>query len=413
MRSFSKICSPFSKLKECSTAQAINISGYPTGNGHKSPCNRDRFFGTYKSPKACQVATENVKQDIYDSSGNLLNNGTPGTPGKKYRRPQATSQLLDAPDILTDLPEKLIDINQKDNSLAIALGSNVYIYHNNDVNVLMEGNIPINGVCWVGDDLAISGNGHIELWDVQQKQVYQNLRDHDDRAVAMSVYENRFATGGADGLIYMYDLRDHNCQRMNAHRNSEVCALKWSLDGNTLASSGMDGVVNVIGKKKKKYTHKSPVLSFEWMNSGILITGENSPDGAIHAFHTRSDDPEKTIYSGSPVTGISMTEQWGLLVSHSDDRGTWDVWAPDLSKKVTEFQSHRAGILNMCANIDGSFVATISSDESLCVWDLKPSVLTPIKSPRLSISNHSPGYRNSLPISRTSTHTLSEYPSVR
>lgn len=398
----SPVNSPFSKMKECSSMQAINISGYPIGNGHKSPCTRDRFVGTYKSPKRCSSVNENIMQDL-DGCNMTLGGSTMGTPKKAYKRPQATPKLLDAPDISTDFPEKLIDINQNNNSLAVALGSSIYIYKDNDVNVLMEGNTQINGVCWVGDDLAISGDGHIELWDVNQKTVFQSFRDHHNRAVAMSTYGNRFATGGADGIIYLYDLRVQNCQRMNAHPNCEVCALSWSLDGNTLASSGTDNYVNIIGRKNMRYRHNAPVQSLAWMNSGILITGERGDDGAIHSFHTRSDDPEKVTYSGSPVTGIAMTEQWGLIVSHFDSKGTWDIWSPDLSKKVTDFQGHRSGILNMCANADGSFVATISADESLCIWDLKPSVLTPIQSPRFVPNHYSPGYRNT-PTSRLSPY---------
>ncbi|OHT12740.1 hypothetical protein TRFO_17372 [Tritrichomonas foetus] len=401
--------SPFSKIRECSSSSSISISGYPIGNAHKSPCNRDRFVGTYKSPKRCSSVNENKQE--YE-----MGCGTPGTPKSSKRPPQVTSKLLDAPDVLNDFPLKLIDVNQNHNAIAIALGTNVYIYKDGNSVELMDGNTQINGVCWVGDDLAISGDGHIELWDVNQQSPFEEFRDHNSRASALASYGNRFATGGDDGLIYLYDIRDKSCQRMNAHPNNEVCALSWSLDGNALASSGTDNYVNVISKKKMRLPHGSPVHALAWMNSGILLTGEMGHEGVVHAFHTRSDDPPKTVYTGSPVSGICVTDQWGLLIAHNDEAGTWDIWNPDLSKKISDYHGHRQGILNISASIEGSLVATISADESLCIWDLKPSVLTPIQSPRYGANNLSPGYRNNT-VSRTSPYQQNSrnigYPYVR
>ena len=377
--------SPFNTMREWSSTVAINISGYPIGNGHKSPCNFDRFVGPFKSPKMNIPVNDN----IYELEKTCT---TPGTP-KTKRYPQVTSKLLDAPDVLDSFPEKLIDINKSNNMIAVALNTNIYIYNDGNVSELMDGNVEINGVCWVGNDLAISGGGHIELWDVRQQQAFQEFRDHDRRAAAMSSYENRFATGGDDGLIYLYDIRDSSCQRMNAHPNSEICALSWSLDGTTLASGGLDCYVNVIGKRKMRLPHKAPVQALAWMNSGVLVTGEKGNEGVIHTFHTRSNDPERTAFTGSPITGICSTSQWGLVVSHYDEFGTWDLWNNDL-KKVSDYQGHRQGILNIAANEEGSLVATISADESLCIWDLKPSVLTPVQLPKYSYYSVSPGVRS-------------------
>jgi hypothetical protein len=50
------------------------------------------------------------------------------------------SRVLDAPDVLTKHPAKLIDFNDM-NQLAVALGASVYIWEDGDVMQLMGGGL--------------------------------------------------------------------------------------------------------------------------------------------------------------------------------------------------------------------------------------------------------------------------------
>ena len=133
------------------------------------------------------------------------------------------------------------------------------------------------------------------------------------------------------------------------------------------------------------------------MNSGVLLTAETGSEGIIRMFHTRSDDEGRMAITGKPVTGLKWSPQWGIFASHSDNSGTWDILTHDLSKTVAEFPGHSDGILNLAASPDGDMAVTISSDETLRVWELGQSLSTPNQSPRFrETSQHTP--RRATPI---------------
>ena len=374
--------SPYS-FHQVQSPCGMNISTYTGQNRRKSPCNRDRFFGqSGKSPSRTPPRDENQFQEIEFSCGKMRN-GTPTTP-KVSRKPGIMSdRILDAPEVSTEFPSQLLDVNAK-NMVAVALGITVYIWNDGSVEELMSAGTTINSVCWVGDHIALSGEGHTELWDVNRKQAVHLYNDHDGRSGVMAAHENRLATGGADGKVHVYDKRGDLTNSFKAHAG-EVCGIAWSLDGSNIATSGEDNLVNVWGgRRRMKITHNSVVRGLTWMNSGVLVTGETSSDGTVRMFHTRSDDDERSFVTHHPVTGLQWSPSWGIFASHLDNNGTWQVLTHDISKSLVEFSGHSDGILNLAVSPNGDMVVTVSSDETLRVWELGDAAATPNHSPRFS-----------------------------
>lgn len=375
--------SPLNSPYRMSRTNSSRSIGMPSGpsNGQKSPMRQDRFM--YKSPSRMNSFHENFMNDFDCHNMGILNTpGTPGTP-KSIKPPQITKKHeLDAPDVKNDIPLKLIDINDN-NEIVIAIANNVYIWRDRQTYTLLnDGDVPIDGVCWVGKDVAISGLGHVELWDVNRTETIQDFYDHQNRAAAMSSYGNfSFATGGDDGVVCKFDLRTNKFNKINAHRG-QVCSLSWSPDGSALASGGDDCIAYVYDQKQKVHIkHNAPVHAVAWMKPGLLVTGQSNPQGEISCFNMRSGD-RKSESTGASISGICMTEKWGLLVGHDDYSGTWDIWTHDLNRKIAENRSHKDQIINIASNTDGSFVATISADESLILWELNQPILTPSQQSR-------------------------------
>lgn len=361
------------------------ISSYSI-NENKSPTTHDRY--TYRTSSQPKIVPDNFTDDYDYRNYDLFNTpGTPGTP-KANKIPAISTLALDAPNAKTDPPVKLIDINAK-NEVVIAIGQSVYIWKDKQSSVLMEGTIPIDGVCWADNHVAISGAGHVELWDVQQQEAIRDFYDHQWRAGALSSNGTNLATGGADGIVCLFDLRtNRNNRKIQAH-HGQVLSLSYSPGGSSLASGSDDCNVCIFNSKQLVIPHKSPVQALAWMNSSIVVTGDNSHNGTLQSFNIRSNATRQTI-TGGPISSICMTEKWGLFVSHNDKTGRWDIWSHDLSKKLTEYRSHQDQIINMTSNSDGSFAATISTDESLILWELTEAVGTPnqLKSP-MSIPTYS------------------------
>jgi len=333
---------------------------------NKSPCSRDRFVSPSNKSPLRSPNRENIGSNCEFSSAKK--SGTPTTP-KSRKAPIVKDSVLDAPYVLNDFPTKLIDFND-DGCLAVALGTSVYLWNNNEEVVeMMSGTTVINSLCWMDEGLVISGSGHIELWDVQRQCAIQAFDDHDERAVGMSSYGHRLATGGHDGVIRVTDSRSGNSTTFTGHRG-EICALSWSMDGAYLASGGNDNQVYIWGSHvQKRVPHDSPIQSLAWGNSGILYTGESGESGQIQMIRMKSDDEPKVVLSGSPLSGLCWMEEWGLIASHNGSSSAWETWSPDL-KKIGSYTGHASGILNLASCSQKSLVSTIGSDETLRIWQL-------------------------------------------
>jgi WD40 repeat protein len=202
----------------------------------------------------------------------------------------------------------------------------------------------------------------------------------------MAAFQTRLATGGADGMIHIYDQRGDLSKQFHAH-HGDVSSLAWSLDGVHLASGGGDACVSLWGGgRRQRIEHDAAISALAWMPSGILLTGETDQQGAVRLIHTRNEDDDHCAATASPVRGICCT-QWGIAVGHDDANGTWNLWAPDLSRHLTDYRGHSQGIVGIACNPVGDMVATISTDRTLRVWELTAQSATPANSP---LGKHSP-----------------------
>lgn len=370
-----------------SPSKSLSISSYTDRRMNKSPTNKDRFFGSSGRSKSP------IQVSMQENSTPNIEFGKKGysTPVKqRIVKPMVTDKVLDAPDVLDEFPAKIIDING-DDVIAVALGTTVYTLENGEGIKLMECNTPINAVCWINNKfLALSGDGRVELWDSYKKKAVYVFTQHNNRAAALSSGKGVFATGGADGIIHLYDYKFNHIGKYKAH-DGEVCGLCWSNDRNPiLASGGMDGYVVIVQNQTllKKIQCNGPVQALTWMELGVLLIGDMSDDGVVRMIHTQSRDREIKIVTGSPVTGICYSEEWGIFISHVD--GKWSIYTSDLSQKIADYEGHQNPIMNIVSNTSGNVVFTISCDERLRIWELsQPPTKSPLQSPRYGMSGYS------------------------
>lgn len=102
----------------------------------------------------------------------------------------------------------------------------------------------VTSVSWSNDGttLAVGTNkGYLQIWDTEKNKMLRQLEGHNSRIGALS-WNSRFLTSGSkDKNILHRDLRiNHNYETKLIGHRDEICGLKWSFDGQQLASGGND-----------------------------------------------------------------------------------------------------------------------------------------------------------------------------
>ncbi|CAB9513400.1 cycle protein 20 homolog [Seminavis robusta] len=304
--------------------------------------------------------------------------------------PSAPSRILDAPGMMDDYYLNLLSWSDT-NVLAVALTDTVYLWNasSGDIQELctIEGggqDAHISSVQWVqqgGAHLAVgTSTGMTQLWDVNECKQLRSMDGHSDRVGALNWNQHILSSGGRDSRIINHDVRlsRHNVATLSAH-SQEVCSLKWSLDGTTLASGANDNMLCLwdasatnSSRPRFKFTdHHAAVKALAWSphERNLLASGGGTADRSIKFWNTQTGALLNTIDTGSQVCSL----QWNpfekeILSSHGFARNQLSLWKYPSMTKIKELEGHTSRVLHTAVSPDGSTVVSAASDETLRFW---------------------------------------------
>ena len=215
------------------------------------------------------------------------------------------TKVLDAPALYDDFYLNLVDWSSN-NLLAVGLSNSVYIWNatNSKVAKLVElgdhdlvtsnSSSPSSNILAVG-----THSGEVQLWDCQKIQILRTFKGHTGRIGAISWNNNNIlASGSRDKNILTRDIRtsDDYISKMCGHKQ-EICGLKWSFDGQQLASGGNDNRLNLWSLRSTFPTatflkHSAAVKALAWSphQHGLLVSGGGTADRTIRFWNTVSGD---------------------------------------------------------------------------------------------------------------------------
>ena len=163
-------------------------------------------------------------------------------------------KTLSAPNLQDDFYLNLLDWSDN-NQIAVALDSSLYIWSgcSTDVSRIYETNQVNDYICSVSfcDDNKIAfgnSNGQIKIYDINKKKNVNNFEGHYGRVGSLDWSSGLLASGSRDGFVATWDPRSGIVNRYRAH-SQEICGLKWSPEGNYIASGGNDNKLVVYSNK--------------------------------------------------------------------------------------------------------------------------------------------------------------------
>jgi len=344
-----------------------------------------------KAPEP-RVGYENRLGVLYSQS---LGGGVAASRASRHI-PSAPERILDAPDLLDDYYLNLLDWS-KDNRVAVALGSAVYVWsaESGEIMQLCERpNVNITSVQWApgGQFLAIGNDEcEVQLWDVNRSKQVRKMSGHSARVSALAWNGSTVSSAGRDTSILNHDVRlqQHVVSTYEGHKQ-EVCGLTWSHDGQVLASGGNDNLLflwdQAAGRARFTVTdHGAAVKALAWcpFANDTLATGAGTTDPSIRFYNTSTGACLNTINTGAQVCSLQWSRHYKEIVSSHGWTNNLCVWKYPSMVKSAELSGHTSRVLHTAQSPDGTTIVS-AGDETLRFWKVwQPSDASQSQSAKL------------------------------
>ncbi|KAK1568073.1 hypothetical protein Q3G72_020237 [Acer saccharum] len=315
------------------------------------------------SPKSSRNSCRGI-DEIRREDAEALKNTTSQSPRRKL--PKQEARVLDAPDLIDNYYQKNLDWGNN-NILAVALGSELYLWNSKNSNVqkllqAVEEDNYLTSVAWSGSarNLVLGyANSKLELWDAETSKLVRTLKGHKRRVGTVSwnnCNSHVLTSGSLDKSIVNHDVRVSNnvtC-RIRTH-TAEVCGLKWSNEGNLLASGGNENLIHIWEPSKMSSSnylhrfndHSAAVKALAWCPHQFNICG------------LEWNRHHKEILSGH-----------GFSESGNDNNNKLCLWKYPSMTKIGELKSHRSRVIELSQSTDGLTVVSAGADQTLTLWDV-------------------------------------------
>ena len=328
-------------------------------------------------------------------------------------------RILDAPNLVDDYYLNLLEWGRV-NLLAVALGSEIYLWNGEsletsllmstvaDNNPILENNINnITSLSWMNNGICLGiglPNGNIELWDVVKGSRIRDIKGHSDRVSCLAWNNYNISSGSKDKLIKSFDVRSPEGEiwKIRQHKQ-EVCALKYSPEGDLLSSGGNDNVSYIWDVRKlnnkllnisnlncindndcntiKPYSvnnyHTAAVKAMAWCpwQRHILATGGGTKDKSIKVFNCDSNKIIKNVETGSQVCALLWNKkEREIISSHGFNKNQITIWNYQKMRKICELKGHMSRVLYLTISPDENFICSGSGDETLRFWKINDGI---------------------------------------
>jgi len=354
-------------------------------NLHGRDINNCRVLAFQKKAPAPPEGYTNPLKVVYSQSK------TPAsTKGASRYIPQAPDRILDAPEIVDDYYLNLIDWSAN-NTLAVALGSSVYLWNASTGNIEqlmeLEGSDYVCSLNWIqegGNMLAVGTfNGPVQLWDAAEAKRVRVMTAHTTRVGSLAWNSYILSSGSRSGQIIHHDVRqrEHAVATLSGH-SQEVCGLKWSPDGKYLASGGNDNMLNIWAQSPgQMYSQPQPLYSFSahqaavkavawcpWQPS-LLASGGGTADRHIRFWNCNTGTCVNSIDTKSQVCALLWSANYKEIVSgHGYANNQLIIWKYPALTKTAELTGHTARVLHLAMSPDGTTVLSAGADETIRMW---------------------------------------------
>ncbi|BBG98174.1 Transducin family protein / WD-40 repeat family protein [Prunus dulcis] len=344
------------------------------------------------SPKSNRKSIRCVDLMRQDEAKELDGNGKHHEP---RRLPKGEARILDAPNIRNDFYMSTMDWG-KNNVIAIALGKDLFLWNaeNREVHKLLQvddlNDFP-SSVAWSQDAKTVAvgfRRSKLQLWDAETSKLVRSLENHKDRIASITWNGHTLTSGSRDKSIINHDEASLTVRagsnvtcRLRTH-TEEVCGLKWSGEGNVLASGGNENLLYIWDSSKmnsqrflfRLKDHRAAVKALAWCpyQSEVLASGAGTKDGCIKIWNTKREPASKALLPKlRQVCGLEWNRHHKEIMSgHGYSaseliKNQLCLWRYPSMEKVGSLNRYTSRVLHLSQSPDGLTVVSAVADGSL------------------------------------------------
>jgi WD40 repeat protein len=227
------------------------------------------------------------------------------------------------------------------------------------------------GLAVLADD---EGGVRVRGPDGQQPPLELSPMPSPAESVALSPEQQMVATGGADGIVRIWNAATGEYRYQFNGDGSPVTRLLFSADGQWLAAGTADGAVAVLNVAAEqvgtgKLAQPSAVTSLAFSAAtGCLAFG--TANGQLAAFLPASPQFE-TRFSAprGRILSLAFSPDGQFLVS-GDENGTASVWRAGTGEKIADRAGESAAVTAIAVSADGRLAATGDEITRITIWEL-------------------------------------------
>ena len=232
----------------------------------------------------------------------------------------------------------------------------------------------------VGTHLASGGlDGELRIWEAHTGEEVFRLSKDLDRiwCVDWSSDGSFIALGSEDGCIRIVEAfkPDSPMQIIMAHGPGTfgVTGVAWSPDGNRLASCGNDGLVKVWNAKdhtelSSMQGHGGWTFDVDWRADGKQLASSGA-DGNVIIWDVATGTKQTALRSGQEFVMAVAWNPQGTRVASAPLSNDIQIWDPVSGEECSSLQVPYVRFHDVSWCSDGTRIVAASNMGDLCVWD--------------------------------------------
>ena len=246
-----------------------------------------------------------------------------------------------------------------------------------DIATLYGHSGSVQDVSWSpeGRRLATGGaEGIVSIWDAQSARLITYLRGHRHLvgSVAWSPDGTRLASASWDSTVIIWNVAESKeILTLRGHAGSVQC-VAWSKDGKRIATGGNDRSVRVWDAETGKMAavlrgHQDTVASVSWHPGGKRLAS-CSRDSQSYIWDVEGGKEERILRGHiNWVNRIAWSPDGARLATVSNDQ-LIKVWEGATGRELATLRGHALGVQSVAWHPDGSRLVTTCDDQTIKVW---------------------------------------------